>query len=97
MADYILTERAKQQLKDLYKEGYINFGEVQADKYFEALHRRFEEITEQPLLYPAVNNVREGYRRSLCGRHSIYYKVGDRYIEIMAVIKHQDITDMLDS
>ena len=93
MADYILSERAKNQLKDIYKQGYIDFGEAQAEKYYMALHKRFEEIAEQPLLYPAINDIREGYRRSVCGKHSIFYCIADTRIEIVAILKRQNVTD----
>ena len=95
MVDYILSERAKDQLKDIYKQGYTDFGEAQAEKYYMSLCKRFEEIAEQPLLYPAVNDIREGYRRSVCGKHSIFYSMTDSRIEIMAVLKRQNIIDFI--
>ena len=95
MADYILSERAKDQLKEIYKRGYIDFGEAQAEKYYIALCKRFEDIAKQPLLYPMIDDIREGYRRSVCGKHSIFYRVTDTKIEIVAILNRQNVSDYL--
>lgn len=56
---------------------------------------RFEKIADQPYLYSAVNHVREGYRRSVCGADSIYYRIADVDVEIMAIIGQQDADQWL--
>ncbi len=50
----------------------------------------FSELAEAPLLYPAVDHIRQGYRRSVCGSHSVYYRVHAEYVEIMRVIGQED-------
>ena len=35
----------------------------------------FEQLAENPWLYQAVDDIREGYRRSVCGVDSIYYRI----------------------
>ena len=57
--------------------------------------RHFEQLAAQPLLYPAVDGIRDGYRRSLCGRDSVYYRVKADTIEIMAIIGRQDLEKWL--
>ena len=95
MAEYMLSEWAKDQLKDIYKQGYIDFGEAQAEKYYTALCKRFEEIAEQPLLYPAIDDISKGYSRSVCGNHSIFYRITDKRVEVMAILKRQNVIDFL--
>jgi toxin ParE1/3/4 len=56
---------------------------------------RFEKIADQPYLYSAVNHVREGYRRRVCGADSIYYRIADDDVEIMAIIGQQDADQWL--
>lgn len=56
-----------------------------------ALERRFEELAENPTMYAEVNEIRQGYRRSVCGVHSIYYRVAGDVVEIIAIIGRQDI------
>jgi toxin ParE1/3/4 len=92
---YVLSEQAKEQLKEIYKQGYINFGEQQAESYFTALCNRFDAIVQQPFLYPTIDNICNGYRRSICGKHSIFYKVTDTAIEIIAILRSQNTIDFL--
>lgn len=55
----------------------------------------FEKLAVQPFLYPAVENIRERYRRSVCGTDSVYYRVEDDTIEIMAIIGRQELDEWL--
>lgn len=71
-----LTSDADLDLSALYAEGFVAWGEAQADTYYDGLLRRLEQIRRHPFMYPAVDEVRSGYRRSVCERHSIYYVVG---------------------
>jgi toxin ParE1/3/4 len=51
----------------IYLYGWTNWGEAAADRYYDALYDRFEEIAKRPDFYPAVDHIRKGYRRSVCG------------------------------
>jgi len=95
MATYRLTENAKEDLRRIYRRGLREYGEAQADQYYNALFDRFEQIAEQPFLYPAVDDIREGYRRSVCGVDSIYYRIEGETVEIIAIIGRQDLEEWL--
>ena len=95
MGNYRLTEDVKLDLKRIYMRGLRVHGEVQADAYYNAFFDRFEQLAEQPLLYPAVDNIRPGYRRSVCGADSIYFRVIGNTVEIMAIIGQQDTGERL--
>ena len=95
MGNYRLAENAKEDLKRIYSRGLQEYGEGQAAKYYNAFFDRFEQLAEQPLLYPAVDDIRAGYRRSVCGADSIYYRIDGETVEIMAVIGQQDIDTWL--
>jgi len=95
MGTYRLSEAAKADLIRIYQRGLQEFGEVQADAYFNAFFERFELLADQPLAYPAVDNIRVGYRRSVCGADSIYYRVRGDIVEILAIIGQQDLDDWL--
>ena len=41
-------------------------------------------------LYPVVDHIRPGYRRSVCGAHLIYYRIDAQSVEIVRILKHQD-------
>lgn len=96
MGNYRLSENAKLDLKRIYMHGLYMYGEVQADKYFNEFFERFEQLAEQPLLYPSVDEIRSGYRRSICGVDSIYYRISSgNSVEIMAIIGQQDTNKWL--
>ncbi len=91
MGSFKLTTAAKADLTRIYRRGLHAYGEKQADKYYNAFFDRFEQIAQQPFLYPAVDTIRPGYRRSVCGVESIYYRIKTETVEIMAIIGRQDI------
>ena len=90
-----LAQLAEQDLSDLYYEGLTRWGEVQADAYYTGLLQRFERICDTPLMYPAVNEIRDGYRRCVYEKHAIYFVIDEDAIEIRAVVKHQNIATRL--
>ena len=91
MAAYKLTLEAKDDLRRIYLYGWEKWGEAAADRYHDDLYDRFEEIAERPLSYPAVDHIRKGYRRSVCGVDHIYYRIGaDGIVEIMSILGSQD-------
>ena len=95
MGNYRLSENAKADLTRIYRRGLREYGEAQADKYYESLFERFEQLAEQPLLYQAVDNIRLGYRRSVCGSDNIYYRIDGETVEIMANIGQQDLEEWI--
>ena len=82
MGTYRLTEDAKDDLIRIDQRGLREHGEVQADAYFNAFFERFELLADQPLAYPAVEDIRAGYRRRVCGVDSIYYRVQGEVVEL---------------
>jgi toxin ParE1/3/4 len=95
MASYRVSPEAEADLYRIWLYGLEQWGITEADRYYAAFFERFEEIADNPHMYPAVDDIREGYRRSVCGKDSIYYRVRDEVIEIMTIIGHQDIDEWL--
>lgn len=95
MENYRLSENAKLDLKRIYLYGLRLYGEEQADKYFNDFFEKFEQIAEQPLLFPAVDEIRPGYRRCICGIDNIYFRISGQMVEIMAIIGQQDTNHWL--
>jgi len=86
-----LSSVAEADLEAIYEYGVGQWGERQADRYFDALQAQFELICTNPFLFVAVDHIRPGYRRSVCGSHGIYYRIDNETVEIMALIGRQDI------
>jgi len=94
---YKISKQAKMDLARIYWYGVREFGDAQAEKYYNALIGRFESIAENPLTYPMVDHVRLGYRRCVCGADSIYYQINNGYVEIMRVLGRQNTTSEIPS
>jgi len=95
MAKYKLSNVAKDDLIRIHHYGVKRFGVVQADKYFDAFFEYFNTISERPFSFESVDFIKEGYRRCACGSDSIYYKVNNDEVEIMAIIGRQDLNTIL--
>ena len=95
MANYKLSNEAKEDLIRIHHYGVKKFGMTQADKYFDSFFEYFEIIARQPLSFESVDYLKKGYRRCVCGVDSIYYKINKDTVEIMAIIGRQDLNNIL--
>ncbi len=91
MAKYRLSNTAKEYLIRIHHFGISRFGIDQADKYFDSFFKYFDIIAQRPYAFEAVNFIKPGYRRCVCGSDSIYYRIKDEVVEIMTIIGRQDI------
>ena len=62
MAEHKISEVAQQDLIRIYQYGTLQFGEEQADKYFEAFFEKFELIAKRPFAFEPVELIRPNYR-----------------------------------
>ena len=62
---------------------------TQADKYFESFFDYFEIIVQRPFSFESVDYIKTGYRLCVCGSDSIYFKVNNDIVEIMAIVGRQ--------
>jgi len=95
MVKYRLSNDAKDDLIRIHQYGIKKFGEQQADKYFETFFEYFDIITKRPYSFESVEYIKHGYRRCVCGSDSIYYKINNETIDIMAIVGKQDLKNML--
>lgn len=90
MANYRLSNAAKEDLIRIHHYGKRKFGVAQADKYFATFFEYFEIIAQRPFSFEAVDYIKSGYRRCVCGSDCIYYRINDGFVEIMAIIGRQN-------
>jgi len=95
MAEYRLSNAAKDDLIRIHHFGVKNFGITQADKYFDTFFDYFEMIAERPFAFESVDYIKAGYRRCPCGSDTIYFRVNDSMVEIMAIVGMQDLNNIL--
>jgi len=95
MAEYRLSNTAKEDLIRIHHFGVKKFGIAQADKYFDTFFDYFEIIAERPFAFESVDYIKEGYRRCPYGSDTIYYRINDNMVEIMAIVGMQDSKNIL--
>lgn len=91
MATYKLSSEAEDDLYRIRVYGAKKFGIKQADRYFVAFFLQFDLIAKDPFPYQSVDYIRKGYRRAVPGVDSIYYRVVEDNVAIMAIIGPQDV------
>lgn len=90
MSEYQLSQAADDDLLQIALYGFENFGAAQSERYRDKLEKQFSIIADNPLSYASVDHIRAGYRRSVCGSHSIYYVVENQNILIVRILRRQD-------
>lgn len=95
MADYRISNTAREDLIRIHHYGVKKFGITQADKYFDSFFEYFEIIAQRPFSFESVDFIKKGYRRCVCGSDSIFFKVNENVIEIMTIIGRQDLDNIL--
>jgi toxin ParE1/3/4 len=95
MAKYRLSNEAKNDLIRIHHYGVERFGMTQADRYFESFFVCFDLIAERPFSFESVDYIKKGYRRCVCGVDSIYFKINENMVEIMAIVGRQDLGEKL--
>jgi toxin ParE1/3/4 len=95
MAEYRLSNAAKEDLIHIHHFGVEKFGIIQANKYFDTFFDYFEIIAQRPFSFESVDYIKEGYRRCPCGSDTIYYRINDNMVEIIAIVGMQDLKNLL--
>ncbi len=95
MASYRLSREAEKDLIRIHQYGVRTFGEQQADLYFHALVKQFDLIAKNPYHYQAVDYIKPGYRHCVYKADTIYFRITDINVEIMAIIGRQDLDESL--
>ncbi len=67
-----------------------------AKSYVDGLIIQFEAIANKPLHYQTVDHIRSGYRRSVYGKHAIYYMTSDDCINIMRILRSENLTTVFE-
>ncbi len=95
MINYRISNEAKDDLIRIHRYGAKKFGMQQADKYFETFFEYFDIIAKRPFSFESVEYIKEGYRRCVCGSDSIYFKINNDTVDIIAIIGKQDLKNIL--
>ncbi len=95
MAEFRISNTAKDDLIRIHHYGVKKFGIRQADKYFDSFFEYFDIIAQRPFSFESVDFIKKGYRRCVCGSDSILYKVNEDVVDIMTIVGRQDLDNIL--
>ncbi len=93
--NYKLSNSTIEDIIRIHHIGVNRFRTRQADKYFNELFTYFNRIANNPYSFEAADHIRDGYRRCPCGSDTIYYRLINDDVEIMAIIGKQDFNKEL--
>jgi toxin ParE1/3/4 len=86
MADYRISERARQRLVEVYAHSEILFGRAQADAYLAGFEKLFELIAAFPGIGRSADELRPGYRRYRHQSHYIFYTTALDHVLIETIL-----------
>ncbi len=78
--------KAESDFKNIWRYSYKNYGEQQADKYYDELICGVETIKENPNIGVACDYIRAGYRQYKINEHYIFYRLSKNTIHIIRVL-----------
>ncbi|MBF0269322.1 MAG: type II toxin-antitoxin system RelE/ParE family toxin [Alphaproteobacteria bacterium] len=73
MGEYVLSNKAADDLDGIYVYSFQAFGEVQADAYFNSLSDCLQSLADNPSLGHAVPDLHEGLHCHHHARHLVFY------------------------
>ncbi len=90
MAKYVLTNKAVNDLSDIWNYTYETWSENQADKYYELLVSGFKEVAKKPLIGKAYTELSTKIRGFKAGKHIIFYReINVKQVEIVRILHNQ--------
>ncbi len=91
MSEYRLSEAAEQDLHAIYEFGYREFGELQADKFYNKLFDRVELIANTPLLGRPAEDIYSELRRFEFTPYVVFYQVKSYGIYVLRMLRQSQI------
>jgi toxin ParE1/3/4 len=86
MADYELSNKADEDLNDIYLFSYRRFGAAKADADLLGLERQFSMLSTQPGLGRRIDHIRPGYFRYEHASRSIFYRLTGKGVIVIQVL-----------
>ena len=86
MGRYVFSKKAEKDLIEIYRYGFLNHGEQQADFYTEALKQKCQFLADNPFLYRERNEFTPPVRMYHHKKHLIIYAVETDHILIVRIL-----------
>jgi toxin ParE1/3/4 len=89
MTGFVLTNKAKSDLKSIGIYTKNKWGEQQRNRYLTAFDKAFRDLAKDHLKGCDCGEIRSGYRKYEVGRHVIFYREIDASLIEMVRVLHQ--------
>ncbi len=86
---YRLSNKAEQDLRNIYRYTVSNFGQLQAEAYLSGLEETLVQVSDTLTLAQKVDDIRKGYRRYLYQEHAVYFIEKKSFIYVVRVLHQQ--------
>ena len=97
MTKYFLSNKAVEDLSDIWNYTYIAWSENQADRYYELLIGFCEEISENPKIGKNYDEIDKNILGCRASHHIIFYRVIEaNEIEVLRILhKNMDLKNRM--
>ena len=85
---YEITQKARSDLIGIWEYTYENWSHQQADKYYEILIEKIEEIASRPHIGRNYERIKVGLKGVAIKSHIVFYRIENDIVEIIRVL-HQ--------
>ena len=88
MANFIISELAKKDIRDIWNYTKSEWSEEQANRYYNDLLDLCERIASNPeIIGRSYDDIRPNLRGAYCGRHIIFYRIlSQRKVRIVRIL-----------
>ena len=95
---YLISEKANQDIEDIWLYTYENWSPEQADRFYNLILDEIEFIADNFESGKSVDYIKNGYRTSVVKSHIIFYRKSEsNIIEIVRVLHQKmDIENRFD-
>lgn len=91
MSEYRLSDEAEHDLAEMYRRGFWQFGELQADKFFHQLFDSLELLASFPQSGRAAEDIYPGLRRIEFNPYVIFYLPREYGVYVLRLLKQRQI------
>ena len=86
MRPYVFSKEAENDLVEIYRYGFINYGEKKADQYIEALKEKCQFLADVPNFCPDRDEFNPPVKIHHHRKHLIIYVIANNDILIVRVL-----------
>lgn len=91
-----ISALAREDLKNIGRYTFKNWGLEHRNIYLSQLNDRFEKLLAMPQIGRCCDDIREGYRRFREGEHVIFYCFDEQTLDIIRILhKNMDVESHL--